>query len=290
MTGWLTAVVLPDIQAGFFADNSGNLHPTHDEAAVDVALQVVALEDPDLVVVVGDGADFPELGKYRLSPAFQRTTQPTLNWVATFIARLRTAAPRAQIFWLAGNHEERLPNYIIDNAAAAFGIRRGTKTDEWPVLSFPFLCCFDEYDVTYAPGYPANEHYVNDRLKVIHGAKVNSNGSTVHRYLDSERVSTISGHIHRREIGHRTRRTRFGARTIMAASPGCLARIDGAVPSTKGGIDLDGVPLQSYEDWQQGLAVVRYEPGDGRFIYHDIAIFDGYAQWRDREIRATAAS
>ena len=76
----------------------------------------------------------------------------------------------------------------------------------------------------------------------------------------------------------------------MAASPGCLARIDGAVPSTKGGIDLDGVPLQSYEDWQQGLAVVRYEPGDGRFIYHDIAIFDGYAQWRDREIRATAAS
>ena len=72
----------------------------------------------------------------------------------------------------------------------------------------------------------------------------------------------------------------------MAASPGCLARTDGKVPSTKGGIDLDGVPLESYEDWQQGLAVVRYEEGDGRFIYNDIGIFDGWAIWRDREFVA----
>ena len=77
--GWLTAIVLPDIQAGFYQDRSGVLHSTHDEAAVDVALQIVASEDPDLVIIIGDGADFPELGKYRLSPAFQRTTQPTVG-------------------------------------------------------------------------------------------------------------------------------------------------------------------------------------------------------------------
>ena len=287
--GWLTCVVLPDIQAGFYLDRTGTLHPTHDEAAVDVALQIVAVENPDLVVLVGDGADFPEMGRFRLSPAFQRTTQPTIDWLTTFCARLRAVAPNARIVWIAGNHEERLPNYIIDNAVAAFGIRRGTKTNEWPVLSFPYLCCFDEHGIEYLPGYPSSEHYINDRLKVIHGAKVNSNGSTVHKYLDTERVSTISGHIHRREVGHRTRRTRDGARTIMAASPGCLARTDGKVPSTKGGVDLDGVPLTSHEDWQQGIAVVRYEEGDGRFIYHDVGIFDGWAVWRDREFTARSA-
>ena len=284
---WKTVVVLPDIQVGFYTDRNGKLHPTHDEAAIDVALQVVAAEDPDIVVIIGDAADFPEFGKYRLSPAFQRTTQPTIDYLTELSARIRFAAPNARIIWLAGNHEERLPNYILDNAAAAFGIRRGDKTDKWPVMSVPFLCRFDEYDIEFLSGYPANEFYVNDRLKIIHGMKVNSSGSTVHKYLDSERVSTISGHVHRREIGHRTRRTREGARTIMAASPGCLARIDGKVPSTKGGTDLDGVPLESYEDWQQGLAVVRYEEGDGRFVYSDIGIFDGYAQWRDKEFYAS---
>jgi hypothetical protein len=281
--GWFTAIVLPDIQAGFYTDRLGNLHPTHDLAAIDVALQIVAAEDPDVVVIVGDGADFPELGKYRLTPTFQRTTQPTVDWLAGFVVRLRFAAPRARIVWLAGNHEERLPNYIIDNAVAAFGLRRGGKPEEWPILSVPFLCGFDESAVEFLPGYPANEFYINERLKVIHGAKVNSSGSTVHKYLDTERVSTISGHIHRREIGHRTRRVLGGARTIMAASPGCLCRLDGKVPSTKGGTDLDGIPLESYEDWQQGLAVVRYEEGDGRFVYSDVPIFDGWSMWRDRE-------
>lgn len=283
---WKTAVILPDIQAGFYFDGKNQLIPTHDERAIGVALQIVAAEDPDLVVMVGDGLDLPELSKFRLTPAFQRTLQPTIDWTAQFGAKLRAAAPNARIIWLAGNHEERMPNYILDNAIAAFGIKRGEAPQEWPVFSVPFLCRFEENGIEFLPGYPANEFYINDRIKVIHGHKVNSTGSTVHKYLDTERVSTISGHVHRIEKGHRTRRTRNGSRTIMAASPGCLARVDGPVPSTKGATDLSGIPLTSYEDWQQGLAVVRYEEGDGRFIYTDIPIFDGWAMWRDKEFVA----
>ena len=58
----------------------------------------------------------------------------------------------------------------------------------------------------------------------------------------------------------------------MAASPGTLAKTSGEVPSTKGGIDLDGRPLTIVEDWQQGLAVINYEEGDGEFWYEQIAI------------------
>lgn len=270
---WRTALILPDIQAGYFRDPKAmTLQPTHDLAAIDVACQIAYNLQPDEILVGGDGLDFPELGRYRLSPAFAQTTQAAINWAAEFVATLRGLVPEAEINWLAGNHEERLPNYLIDNAAAAFGLHQAGDRGGWPVLSVPHLCRFDEQRVTYLPGYPASEYWFNDRIHAVHGDKVNSNGSTVHRYLNSERVSTISFHIHRREWGERTRRTRYGSRTILSASPGALCRIDGAVPSTKGGTDLDGQPMKRAEDWQLGVGVLRFEPGDAPFVYEQIAI------------------
>lgn len=281
------AVTLPDVQIGYYVDGKGTLHATHDEAAIDVALQIVHTVRPDRVILHGDNADFPELGKYRVSPTFARTTQATVDRAGLFAAQVRAAVgEECKITWLEGNHEARLPNYIIDNAKAAFGLRQAGKPDSWPVLSVPSLTRLDEHGITYLPGYPANEAWINDRLRVIHGHQVVSNGSTAHKYLAHERVSTVFGHIHRREWAERTRRTRTGPRTILALSPGCLCRTDGAVPSTKGGRDLDGVPIPSTEDWQQGLAVFTYEPGDGRFVPEQVPIFDGWAMFRGREFRA----
>lgn len=285
-TGWRTAVVLPDMQVGYFRTVSDELEPIHDEQAITVALAIIRTERPDLIVLVGDNADLAEFGKYRLTPAFQRTTQATIDRLARLCAELRAAAPAARIIWLAGNHEERLPNYILDNAAAAYGLRKGGRPDGWPVLSIPYLCHFDEHAIEYLPGYPASMLWINQRLRVIHGDKVTTGGSTAHKYLSTEKTSTIFGHVHRREYAARTRQDWDGAKEIMAASPGCLARIDGAVPSTKGGTDLDGRPLERYEDWQQGIAVVRYEDGDGRFTYQNVAIHDGWALWNGREYTA----
>ena len=62
--------------------------------------------------------------------------------------------------------------------------------------------------------------------------------------------------------------------------------MDGVVPSTKGGTDLDGRPLTNHEDWQQGVAVVTFEEGDGRFVYEQVAIHDGWAAWRGRHYKA----
>jgi hypothetical protein len=251
-----------------------------------VALQIVRHEQPDLVVLVGDNADFAEFGKYRLTPAFARTTQATVDRLAMLCAELRAAAPFARIVWLAGNHEERLPNYLLDNASAAFGLRVGNAPTSWPVMSMPVLCRMDEFSVEYMPGYPASSVWINDRLRVVHGVRVASGGSTAHKYLGAEKVSVIYGHVHRREYGARTREDRDGSREVMAGSPGCLARIDGVVPSTKGGTDLDGRPVRRHEDWQQGVAVVRYEVGDGRFSYHNVAIHEGWALWAGREFVA----
>lgn len=285
--GFKTAVVLPDMQIGYYLAN-GILVPTHDERAIDVALMIVAAIKPDRVICVGDNMDFPELSKYRLARAFERTTQATIERTGLLNAQLRQAAgPSAEIDWIEGNHEARISNYILDNAKAAFGLKRSNDAKGWPVLSVPFLTRMDEHNIRYRPGYPATEVWINERVRVIHGTHVVSNGSTAQRYLSNDRVSTIYGHIHRREWAERTRSSYSGSQTVMAMSPGCLARVDGKVPSTKGGNDLDGTPIPVAEDWQQGIAVVRYEDGNGRFLVEQVPIWDGWTIYHGKHYKAS---
>ena len=112
-----------------------------------------------------------------------------------------------------------------------------------------------------------------------------SGGSTAVAYLAREKSSVIFGHVHRREYAARTRDDHDGPREVMAATPGCLCRTDGAIPSTKGGTDTDGRPIYRAEDWQQGLAVVDYQ-ADGRFSYEQVEIRDGHARWRGKDYTA----
>jgi len=283
---WKTAVVLPDIQCGYFRLHDDSLESTHDEQAIEIALQILRDTRPDVVVLVGDNLDFPEFGKYLVTAPFQRTTQAAIDRATKLCAELRANAPEARIVWIAGNHEERLPRNIAANASAAFGLRRGNTPESWPVLSVPFLCRFDDYGIEYLPGYPASSFWINERLRVIHGDRHTSNGATATKYLNKEKVSVLYGHIHRREWLEMTRQDHDGPRTVLAASPGCLARIDGAVPSTKGGTDLDGRPITRFEDWQQGLCVVDYEEGDGSFWLEMVPIREGKARWRGTDYSA----
>jgi hypothetical protein len=78
-TGWQTAVVLPDIQAGYFRLADDSLEPTHDEVAIDTALAITRDARPDVVVLVGDNLDLPEFGKYLTTHPYQRTTQATIE-------------------------------------------------------------------------------------------------------------------------------------------------------------------------------------------------------------------
>lgn len=283
---WQTAVVLPDIQIGYYRYADDSLESTHDEEALEVALAILRDAQPDVCVLVGDNLDFPEFGKYLTTAPFQRTTQASIDRATLLCAQLRNAAPNAKIVWIAGNHEERLPRAIATNAAAAFGLRKGNAPESWPVLSVPYLCRFDEYGIEYLPGYPASSYWINERLRVIHGDRHNSNGATASKYLNREKVSVLYGHIHRREWLEMTREDHDGPRTVLAASPGCLAKISGAVPSTRGGTDLDGRPIVRHEDWQQGLAIVDFEPGDGRFNLELVPIREGTARWRGTDYSA----
>jgi metallophosphoesterase superfamily enzyme len=240
-----TAVIIPDIQVGYYdysiEPTIVDLQPIHDEKAISIGLAVISDLQPELIVMNGDNLDFEEVGKYDKSKAYERMLQPAIDRMAEFLRQLREAAPTARIVWIEGNHEKRLQKYLNERAPALVGIRKGRVSGEgrakYPVISVSELCRVEDFDVEYLVGYPASRFSINKNLYVIHGDKVNSSGSTAGKYLPSISQSVIYGHIHRMELSMVTRVTEQGSRTIMAASFGTWCRIDGAVPSVKGGQD-----------------------------------------------------
>lgn len=285
------AVILPDPQIGYRRYEDGSLDPFHDEAAMDVALQITSWLQADygvdLIVNLGDFIDLPEHSKYVQEAAFAQTTQISINRGHRFLAEQRATCPDARIILLEGNHDNRMNLYATNNAKASYGLRRaGDTPDNWPVLSVPYLLRLDDLNVEFRDKYPANEFWINRNLRAVHGDKVRSNGSTASAYANAlPHISTIFGHIHRLEVQYKTVHDHDGPIRSANVSPGCLCRVDGAVPSTNSGVGSDGRPATRWENWQQGMAVVWYTD-DGKFHVEPIHIMDGWAIYKGRKFEA----
>lgn len=275
---WRTAVILPDPQIGYRRLTDGTLDPFHDLRAIDVAKQVLEAERPDLTVWLGDYLDLAPMGKYRYEPSFALTIQPAIDYGHELLAVTRELSSEVRL--IEGNHDLRLSTYLMDNAQAAYGLKRGGAAPaDWPVMSVPYLLRLDELGVEYVGGYPNGATYINDNLACIHGVKLDLGA-----LANDERVSVIQGHMHRIGAAYKTRNSRGNPKFSGAFSPGCLCRIDGAVPSTKSSLDPHGRPAKSWENWQQGLMVVRYQEGDGRFHVETVPIFEGEAVHAGQEV------
>ena len=265
------AIVLPDIQAGFRRYENGTLDPIHDTKALDVALQIIKDSKPDQVILNGDNLDLPMLGRFAQENTFAQTLNATLDYVHNFLAQIRANAPDTKIVYLAGNHELRLSKYIMQYAEKLYGVRQAGTTEK--VLTIPFLLNLADVECEYKSGYPANQYWINQRLKAIHGSLVRPAGKTAAAIVNQEETSTLFGHIHRHEYAARTAKNFNGARFVIAQSFGCLARIDGAVPSYGSGVDeMTEQPITNYENWQQGLGAVYYQEGDAPFDTQQITI------------------
>lgn len=283
---WKTCLFLPDEQIGFRRLADGTLDPFHDPRALNIALQIAEAERPDRIIHAGDTNDFAPFSRHRLEPGFALTVQAGIDYAYAYLAALSELTDEHDV--ISGNHDVRLQNYIIDNALAAFGVRRGgTAPTEWPVLSIQNLLRFDEIGVNYVGSYPAGATYLNDNLAAVHGAKIGNRTRTAAQIVvEDERVSILHGHTHKRALASKTRNSKGAPKFSVAYSPGCLCRIDGAVPSTKGSIDAFGAPVRAWEDWQQGLGVIRYQEANGRFAIEDVPIFEGWAMHRGQEFNA----
>ena len=245
-----TALILPDPQFGFRRTADGVLHPFHDWRALDVAIQMAYEVKPSYIICLGDMLDLPEWSdKFPRTPEFQQTTQSAIVAAHWWLRRLREARPGAAIWLLEGNHDKRLELALVNHLKAAYGLRPADELELPPSMSIPRLLALHRLGIHYSDAYPDGEHWLTDRLLCIHGNVTrNRSGATVQAALKDYDVSVIFGHIHRMEMALRTKYDRKGAYTIGAYSPGCLCRVDGAVPGRK-----------KRQNWQQGVAVVQFE-------------------------------
>lgn len=290
--GWNLGVHLPDMQIGYFSSTNG-LVSTHDEAALDVAHQIISYLDSkygvDLVVNTGDNLDFPAFSSHRSAPGFNSTTQLAINRAAEEAAAQRELASSARIVWLQGNHCARITNFIVDKATPLVGLKRAN--DQWPVLSLQNLCRLDEFGIEFLEPYPDSELWVNDHLRFEHGSVYSSTpGGTAAKQLKNG-VSVGFGHCHSIEYLQETRHTANGPRTHFAFSPGTLSKIDGSIPSAKTGITSFGKQAATrHENWQQGIAIFWWQPGGKQLVSVEIvSIWGGWALWRGMEFTATCS-
>lgn len=279
------AIIVPDLQGGY-RRHGDELEPIHDENVVEVGLQIIRHAQPDLIVLNGDNLDFPDLSRFAPdSNHFQNVMQATIDRVHEILAQMRASAPDSEIVWLAGNHEERLNKAILKHNMQLWGLKRPQASDDYSWLSVGHLMNLEEIGVRYISGYPANRFLINDRLQAVHGDRVRSRGSTAPVYANEEELSTIYGHVHRREAYARTNRM---GRVIMGLSYGTWARTDGAVPSYGNSVDDEGRVVPRQENWQNGMGVIEYRDGDSPFQEHFIHIdkTENYkTNWDSREFK-----
>lgn len=287
-------VAIPDMQIGAYDAPSGPLEPTQDERAIDVALQVILdMQNEhglDLIVNLGDNLDFPAFSTHRSAPGYttNRTVQYAIDRYATILATEREIAPDAKIVDLPSNHVVRLLNTVIDKIPALVGIRRAFG--EMPILSIPYLCRYDEYNIEVPPGgYPDGKLWASDNLLFQHGDRTSSTpGATARKYL-KDGVSVVYGHHHHEELLRNAVEINGKTKISFSGSPGCLCKVDGSLPSAKTGPDDTGrlAGIQR-EPWNQGIWFIWYDPkGEKDPILEICSIEDGRAIFRGKEYTAT---
>jgi hypothetical protein len=287
------AVILPDPQIGYRRYEDGTLDPFHDPRAIETALKVTAYMQEnfgvDMIINLGDFLDLPEHSRFVVEAAFANTTQLAINYGYEFLAKQRAIAPDARVILLEGNHDDRLSLYATRNARASYGLKKATDLEGDPVLSVKNLLCLNELNVEFYDKYPSQDSqiWLGKYLRAMHGNKVRSGGSTAAAYTnDTSHLSTIFGHIHRIEMQYKTTYDADGPIRSVAFSPGCLCRVDGAVPSVNSGVGSDGRPGTHWENWQQGMAIVWYNEETGRFSIDPIHIIEGSAVYHGLEFNA----
>jgi predicted phosphodiesterase len=142
-----TTVILPDIQ-----------YPYHDKLAMSKIVRVIKDIQPDSVLQIGDGIDFPTVSRWAKDTALEYapTLQLHIDGFKGLLSEVREAAPDAAITWLEGNHDLRLKEFIR-SYAPALGTLRALEVEN--------LFGLPELGVEYAKG----PLHVGTNTYAVHG-------------------------------------------------------------------------------------------------------------------------
>lgn len=268
-----TAVFIPDLQVGYrWTNRFRRLEPMHDRRAMDAVVRLVREWQPDVVVLLGDMADFAPLSKkYPSDASLRGTVQAQIDELHWWLVQIRAACTDADIVYLAGNHEARMHKTQVGDELER--ITRAQEDD--PVVTVQHLLRLEELGIRYVGPYGSDYWMWGGRVQVTHGNVVRSGGgSTAAAVVKGIQSSQVYGHVHKLEHACRTIHDHKGCRVVSALSPGCLCRIDKPVVP---GFSNAG------RDWQQGVGVA-YLTKNQDVHMAALPIHNGVLYWQDKQI------
>jgi predicted phosphodiesterase len=89
--------------------------PFHSQSAVEAAVKHGKKRNPDVVLLLGDIADFYNISRWEKDPK-QRDFKFEIETVKEFLTWMRQQFPKSRIIYKMGNHEDRYDKFIYNKA------------------------------------------------------------------------------------------------------------------------------------------------------------------------------
>lgn len=290
-SGEKVVVVATDPQIGYALELghdpeniNASLVPFHDEAAIDVAKQLVGEIRPNRMVHGGDTLDFPEFTrKFRRFPEWSRTTQFSVQRGHRYFAEFAAeAGAECEHDICDGNHDSRISNDTLDNQMAAYGLRPAvvpgeTPNNTWPNNSVPDLLQLEYLNkqglkFRYSAPFPSGRIWLNPHIVFRHDHDIKVKQQNAH---------VLHGHDHKLHVTWQ--KAYIGDTETQLARVGCgsLCRND-LVLHDKMRRWPSYVPSGRFEqNWQQGIVIVTYDENGGPddFEVQTVKILNGEARY-----------
>jgi predicted phosphodiesterase len=215
--------------------------PYHAALPVSIALSVGKAAGVDTLIFGGDTMDFYMASDYVKDPR-RRSLASEAESVRAFLADVRSIFKKEQIYYMEGNHEYRLKNYMRTRADKLIGL---------PGTTLETLLALDELKIKLVQD---KRRLLIGSLNVLHGHEFPNIGAGINparSLFMKAKSSSIIGHCHRKS--EHSEVTLNGGR-IACWSVGCLCNLS-----------PDYFP---YNNWVWGFAIVEVDKS-GHYTVHN---------------------
>ena len=224
--------------------------PYHNIGALTCALNFGLERDADTIFLGGDFLDFYSLSSFERDPRRRRFSEE-LQTGKDVLQIIRREFPKAKIFYLIGNHEERFERYMRVKAPELLDI------DEFRIDK---LLDFESLNIELISGKRVTKA---GKLNIVHGHEFGRGGASssvnpARGLYNRAKTSTICGHHH--QTSEHNERDLNGD-MITTWSSGCLCELS-----------PDYMPINR---WNHGMAFIQIDHQSGWFKVENRRIIDG---------------
>lgn len=221
--------------------------PYHDRKAWQVMMQAARVWEPDVIIILGDFADFYAVSSHSKDPNRARNLESEVEDVNRGLDELDALGAKRK-FYVCGNHEDRLERYLMERAPELFNMVRIRDLFRLAERGWRFI--------------PYKRHLKLGRLHITHDTNRAGRYAHYQSQADFGGANVVIGHTHR--LGYMVEGSAQGEPHV-AAQFGWLG-------------DFSSVDymhrVRAMRDWSHGFGVGVMEP-NGNVHLQPIPIVNG---------------